>query len=53
MDVTLLYFDDCPSWRTTDRYLSELVAELDFELTRRRVDTAEAAEQLRAVLGGR
>lgn len=47
MDVTLLYFDGCPSWQVTDRRLRTLAAERPFELTRRRVETPEAAEELR------
>lgn len=46
MDVTLLYFDDCPNWRTTDRILTDLSAELGFEVTRRLVTTPEEAEEL-------
>lgn len=46
MDVTLLYFDDCPNWRTTDRILTDLSAELEFEVTRRLVTTPEEAEEL-------
>lgn len=46
MDVTLLYFDDCPSWQTTDQHLRQLAEELDLHLVRRRVETPEAAEEL-------
>lgn len=46
MDVTLLYFDGCPSWRTTDRRLRELADELGFDLDYRKVETPEAAQQL-------
>lgn len=46
MDVTLLYFDDCPNWRTTDRILTDLSAELGFEITRRLVTTPGEAEEL-------
>lgn len=46
MDVTLLYFDGCPSWQTTDRQLRQLAAELDLDITHRKVETPEAAEEL-------
>lgn len=42
-DVTLLYFDGCPSWRLVDQRLRELTAELDLTITRQRVDNPEAA----------
>lgn len=29
MDVTLLYFDDCPNWQETARHLERLADELD------------------------
>lgn len=45
-EVTLLYFDGCPSWRTTDRHLRRLAAELDFTLTREQVGTPADAERL-------
>lgn len=47
MDVTLLYFDGCPSWETTDRRLRALADELGFHLDHQRVETPEAAEELR------
>ena len=43
--VTLLYFDGCPSWRTTDERLRRLRSELGFDLERHRVDTPEEAER--------
>lgn len=46
MDVSLLYFDGCPSWHTTDRRLRELADELGFDLDYRKVATPEAAQQL-------
>lgn len=46
MDVTLLYFDGCPSWRTTDQRLRELADELRFDIDYRKVETPEAAQQL-------
>lgn len=45
-DVTLLYFDGCPSWRTADARLRSLAGELGFALHHRKVETPEAAEQL-------
>ena len=44
MDVTLLYFDGCPNWQTTDKRLSELADEFGFAVTRRKVETPEQAE---------
>ncbi|MDH3259911.1 MAG: thioredoxin family protein [Acidimicrobiia bacterium] len=47
MDVTLLHIDDCPNWRTTETHLVRLRPEYGFELQRKRVGSAEEAEQLR------
>ena len=44
--VTLLYFDGCPNWRTTDRDLEELRDGYRFELVRHRVETEEEAARL-------
>lgn len=46
MDVTLLYFDGCPSWQVADERLRTLGGELGFDVGRRKVDTPEAAEAL-------
>ena len=46
MDVTLLYFDGCPSWQTTDQRLRELADELGFHLAHRKIETPETAEAL-------
>ncbi len=46
MQVELVYFDDCPSWKVADSRLRELAAELGFELTRRLVNSPEEAEAL-------
>ena len=46
MDVTLLYFDDCPNWRETDRILDDLAADRRFQVTRQKVTTYEEAERL-------
>ena len=47
MNVTLLYFDDCPSWQTADQHLRALADELSFTIERVEVTTPERAEQLR------
>ena len=52
MDVTLLYFDGCPNWRTADHSLRAALGEAG--LTRAKVDyrcveTVEEAEALRFV----
>lgn len=48
MDVTLLYFDDCPNWRETDAHLRALEREHpDLRVTRHIVDTLEEAERTR------
>jgi hypothetical protein len=44
MDVTLLYFDECPNWQTTDHHLCALTAQFpDLTVTRRLVETPEEA----------
>lgn len=43
--VTLLYFDRCPSWQFADQHLRELADELDLTISREKVDTPEAAER--------
>ena len=46
MDVTLLYFDDCPNWTEADGHLKALAAEFpSMVLTRHLVDTPEEAER--------
>lgn len=46
MDITLLYFEDCPNWKTADAHVRTLAAELPHvKVTRRSVDTLEQAEQ--------
>jgi hypothetical protein len=45
MNVTLLYFDDCPNWMVADEHLRTLATERpEIVIERRIVDTAEAAE---------
>lgn len=46
MQVTLLYFDGCPSWRVADERLGKLADEFGFDLAYRKVDTPEEAEAL-------
>lgn len=48
MDVTLLYFDDCPNWLDADAHLRALQDEVsDLRVTRHIVDTREEAERTR------
>ncbi len=48
MNVTLLYFDDCPNWIVADERLRTLAAEFPgFVIERRIVDTVEDAEATR------
>lgn len=48
MDVTLLYFDDCPNWKVADGHLQLLASEFPgIEITRLEVTTPEDAERLR------
>ncbi|MDH3724999.1 MAG: thioredoxin family protein [Thermoleophilia bacterium] len=47
MDVTLLYFDDCPNGKVADERLRALADELpDLRLRRRLVETPEEAERV-------
>lgn len=45
MNVTLLFFDGCPSWQVADERLRTLADEFGFELTHRKVETPEAADE--------
>ncbi|MDN5746197.1 MAG: thioredoxin family protein [Nocardioidaceae bacterium] len=48
MDISLLYFDDCPNWRVADERLSALATErADLVVTRHVVETFEEAERMR------
>jgi hypothetical protein len=48
MDVTLLYFEDCPNWKLADQRLTALAAERsDIRVTLHLVDTAEEAARTR------
>ncbi|MBZ5733574.1 thioredoxin family protein [Nocardioides sp. TRM66260-LWL] len=47
MDITLLYFEDCPSWKVADERLALIAAERgDVTVTRRLVETPEDAERV-------
>lgn len=46
MDITLLYFEDCPNWKTADERLTELAAERpEMTVTHQLVETPEQAER--------
>ena len=46
MDITLLYFEDCPNWKVADERLSAIAAErADIRLTRHLVETPAEAER--------
>jgi hypothetical protein len=48
VEIALLYFEDCPSWRVADAHLNALVrGKPEIEIRRVIVDTPEAAEQHR------
>lgn len=47
MDITLLYFDECPNWKVADQRLAAIAAERpDVVAARHRVETIEEAERL-------
>ena len=47
MDVTLLYFEDCPNWKLADDRLASIAGgRSDIRLTRHLVDTPEEAERV-------
>ena len=47
MNVSLLYFDDCPNWKVADQRLAAIANERpDVVVTRLRVETLEEAERL-------
>jgi hypothetical protein len=47
MEVSLLYFDDCPNWKVADQRLAAVAAERpDVVVTRHRVETPAEAERL-------
>jgi len=46
MDITLLYFENCPNWELADERLTSIAAERDdITLTRHLVETAAEAER--------
>lgn len=47
MDITLQYFDDCPNWKITDRYIQALIDEqgLDAAVHYQLINTPEAAAE--------
>ena len=48
MDVTLLYFEDCPNWKLADERLAALAAERpEIHVTHHLVETLEEAERTR------
>ncbi len=47
MKVTLVYFDRCPNWQSTNARLESLAGEIGFELDRRKIETVEDAERLK------
>jgi hypothetical protein len=44
--VTLLFFDGCPNWQTTNAHLEALSAEFGFDFDRCHVETDEDAQRL-------
>ncbi len=47
MEITLLYFDDCPNWKVADQRLTELAAENpDLVISRHPVETIAEAERV-------
>jgi hypothetical protein len=45
MRVELLYFEDCPNWKTADRRLRALASDRGLEVEHRLVNTVEEAEK--------
>lgn len=47
MDITLLYFEDCPNWKTAAERLTRLATERpDFTVSYQLVETSEQAERV-------
>ncbi|MDH3679890.1 MAG: thioredoxin family protein [Acidimicrobiia bacterium] len=47
MEITLLYFDDCPNWTDADRHLQQLQTEFpDLVVHRHLVETPDEAERV-------
>ena len=47
MKLELLYFDDCPNWKTAAERLDDIATHLGLTVVRRLVTTAEEAEAAR------
>lgn len=48
MDITLLYFDECPNWQVADQRLAAIAAaRTGVTVTRQRIETLEDAERMR------
>jgi hypothetical protein len=48
MEITLLYFEDCPNWKVADERLTAIAAErADIRFTRHLVETPAEAERTR------
>ncbi|MEO5982108.1 MAG: thioredoxin family protein [Pedococcus sp.] len=46
MDITLLYFEDCPNWKAADERLTRLASDRpDLTVTHQLVETPEEAER--------
>lgn len=46
MEISLLYFEDCPSWKIADQRLAVIAAERpEIVVTRRAVESSEEAER--------
>lgn len=47
VNVSLLYFDDCPNWKVADQRLAAIATEHpDLVVTRHRVETVEESERV-------
>ena len=47
MDITLLYFDDCPNWKIVDERLAVIAADRpDLTVSHHLVETLEEAERV-------
>lgn len=46
MDVTLLYFDGCPNWKTTHYILERLAPQFGFEVVKEKVAGPDDAQRL-------
>ena len=48
MNIEILYFDDCPNWRSTDALVGQVVKELGLSpaIRHTRVESDEAAQRL-------